>query len=102
MAITIVAQGGQFHQFRLTEHVVPSSPQYQDILRQASACETSHPRVRHPGTDLKLLLGGVLEELLRREHNRGRAHALMRRIDPWRALAFLNERLRGPHQTMAR
>jgi DHA2 family multidrug resistance protein len=36
-AITVVAQREQFHQFRLIEHLVPSSLQYQETLRQAAA-----------------------------------------------------------------
>jgi DHA2 family multidrug resistance protein len=37
MAITIVARREQFHQLRLTEHLLPSLPQYQESLRQATA-----------------------------------------------------------------
>jgi MFS transporter, DHA2 family, multidrug resistance protein len=37
MATTILAQRAQFHQFRLVEHLVPSSPQYQETLQQMSA-----------------------------------------------------------------
>lgn len=37
MAITVLAQREQFHQERLTEHLVPSSPLYQSILQQAAA-----------------------------------------------------------------
>lgn len=37
MAITIVARREQFHQLRLTEHLIPSSPQYQETLREAAA-----------------------------------------------------------------
>jgi MFS transporter, DHA2 family, multidrug resistance protein len=36
MATTILAQRAQFHQVRLTEHLVPSSPQYQEVLQQAA------------------------------------------------------------------
>jgi len=36
MAIAALAQRAQFHQARLTEHLVPSSPQYQQSLRQAA------------------------------------------------------------------
>jgi DHA2 family multidrug resistance protein len=42
MAITLIAQREQFHQFRLTEHLVPSSPQYQETLRQAAARFVAH------------------------------------------------------------
>jgi DHA2 family multidrug resistance protein len=42
MAITLIAQREQFHQFRLTEHLVPSSPQYQEALRQAAAHFVAH------------------------------------------------------------
>jgi len=37
MAITILAQRAQFHQFRLVEHLAPSSQEYQESLRQAAA-----------------------------------------------------------------
>ena len=37
-----IAQREQFHQFRLTEHLVPSSPQYQETLRQVAAHFVSH------------------------------------------------------------
>ncbi|HEY7301689.1 MAG TPA: DHA2 family efflux MFS transporter permease subunit [Xanthobacteraceae bacterium] len=37
MAITIVAQREQFHQFRLTSHVFPSSLQYRQALEQAES-----------------------------------------------------------------
>src|SRR6266480_7339385 len=37
MAITVLAQRSQFHQARLTEHLVPSSPQYQQSLQQAAS-----------------------------------------------------------------
>jgi DHA2 family multidrug resistance protein len=37
MAITVLAQRAQFHQARLTEHLVPSSPQYQEALQRAAA-----------------------------------------------------------------
>jgi DHA2 family multidrug resistance protein len=37
MAITMLAQGAQFHQARVTEHLVPSAVPYQESLRQASA-----------------------------------------------------------------
>jgi MFS transporter, DHA2 family, multidrug resistance protein len=37
VAITVVAQREQFHQFRLTEHLFASSPHYQETLRQAQA-----------------------------------------------------------------
>jgi MFS transporter, DHA2 family, multidrug resistance protein len=37
MAITVLAQREQFHQVRLTEHLVPSSPLYQETLREAAA-----------------------------------------------------------------
>src|SRR5262249_15060672 len=37
IAITVLAQRAQFHQSRLVEHLVPSSPLYQDALRQAAA-----------------------------------------------------------------
>jgi MFS transporter, DHA2 family, multidrug resistance protein len=37
MAITVLAQRAQFHQVRLTEHLVPSSPQYQQSLEQAAS-----------------------------------------------------------------
>jgi DHA2 family multidrug resistance protein len=36
MATTMLAQRAQFHQLRLVEHLVPSSPQYQESLRQAA------------------------------------------------------------------
>jgi DHA2 family multidrug resistance protein len=35
LAQTMLAQRQQFHQSRLTEHVYPSSPQYQETVRQA-------------------------------------------------------------------
>jgi DHA2 family multidrug resistance protein len=37
IAITVLARREQFHQFRLAEHLVPSSPQYQSALQQAAA-----------------------------------------------------------------
>jgi DHA2 family multidrug resistance protein len=37
MAITMLAQRAQFHQARLTEHLVPSAVPYQEALRQAAA-----------------------------------------------------------------
>jgi MFS transporter, DHA2 family, multidrug resistance protein len=37
MAITLLAQRAQLHQTRLVEHLVPSSPLYQETLRQAAA-----------------------------------------------------------------
>jgi DHA2 family multidrug resistance protein len=37
MAITLLAQRAQFHQTRLVEHLAPSSPLYQETLRQAAA-----------------------------------------------------------------
>jgi DHA2 family multidrug resistance protein len=37
MAITVLAQRAQFHQARLTEHLMPSSPQYQEALQRAAA-----------------------------------------------------------------
>jgi MFS transporter, DHA2 family, multidrug resistance protein len=36
MAITVLAQRMQFHQLRLTEHLLPSTPQYQQALQQAA------------------------------------------------------------------
>jgi len=41
-----IAQREQFHQFRLTEHFVPSSPRYQEALRQAAAHFVSHGEPR--------------------------------------------------------
>jgi DHA2 family multidrug resistance protein len=37
MATTMLAQRAQFHQARLTEHLVPASPQYQQLLQHAGA-----------------------------------------------------------------
>jgi DHA2 family multidrug resistance protein len=37
LAISMLAQRAQFHQERLTEHLIPSSPQYQQALRHAGA-----------------------------------------------------------------
>ena len=37
MAVTLLAQREQFHQVRLTEHLVPSSPLYQDTLARATS-----------------------------------------------------------------
>jgi MFS transporter, DHA2 family, multidrug resistance protein len=51
MAITVLAQRSQFHQLRLTEHLVPSSPQYQSALQQAAehfaAQGASRPDAQH-------------------------------------------------------
>jgi DHA2 family multidrug resistance protein len=37
MAVTVLAQREQFHQVRLTEHLAPSSPLYQDTLARATS-----------------------------------------------------------------
>jgi DHA2 family multidrug resistance protein len=37
MAITMLAQRAQFHQVRVTEHLVPSAVPYQEALRQTAA-----------------------------------------------------------------
>jgi DHA2 family multidrug resistance protein len=37
MAITLLAQRSQFHQARLTEHLFPSSPQYQQTIHQLAS-----------------------------------------------------------------
>jgi MFS transporter, DHA2 family, multidrug resistance protein len=42
MAITVLAQRAQFHQARLTEHLVPSSVQFQNSLQQAASRFASH------------------------------------------------------------
>jgi DHA2 family multidrug resistance protein len=42
MSQALLAQREQFHQARLAEHVLPSSPVYQQTLRQAQAYFTAH------------------------------------------------------------
>src|SRR5712691_7672836 len=72
-----------------------------------SRCSTqgpapSHPRVRKAWSDLHLLLGGVLERLIRRQHDRDGAHALMGGVDAGGRFALLDQGLGGAHQPMAR
>src|SRR5215831_3897823 len=61
-----------------------------------------HRRLGHAGTRGERLFGGVLERLIRRQHHRGRAHLVVRRIDAGRRDAFLRQRLGRAHQAMAR
>src|SRR5262249_54827243 len=62
----------------------------------------SHRRLGHAGTRGERLFGGVLERLIRRQHHRGRAHLVVRRIDAGRRDAFLRQGLRRAHQAVAR
>src|SRR3954454_24560655 len=61
-----------------------------------------HGRLRHAGTRGKRLFGGILERLIRREHNRGGAHLVVSRIDTGRHDAFVGQSLGRPKQAMAR
>src|SRR5215813_4217683 len=61
-----------------------------------------HRRLGHAGTRGERLFGGVLERLIRRQHHRGRAHLVVRRIDAGRRGAFLHQCLGRPHQAVAR
>src|SRR5262252_3706839 len=61
-----------------------------------------HRRLSHAGTRGERLFGSVLERLIRRQHHRGRAHLVVRRIDAGRRDAFLHQRLGRPHQAVAR
>jgi DHA2 family multidrug resistance protein len=42
VANTMLVRGMQFHQNQLTDHLVPSSPQYQEALRQATDQLVAH------------------------------------------------------------
>src|SRR5262245_66624029 len=53
-----------------------------------------HRRLRDAGTRGERLFGGVLERLIRRQHHRGRAHLVVRRIDAGRRDAFRSEERR--------
>src|SRR5262249_7451834 len=62
-----------------------------------------HPRLwATAGRRGGALFGGVLERLIRRQHHRGRAHLVVRRIDAGRRDAFLRQGLRRAHQAVAR
>src|SRR6516225_964031 len=61
-----------------------------------------HRRLSHAGTRGERLFGSVLECLIRRQHHRGRAHLVVRRIDAGRRDAFLHQRLGRPHQAVTR
>src|SRR5262249_55104570 len=60
-----------------------------------------HPRMREAWAHLELLTGRILVRRVGRQHDRGRAHALMDRVDAGRRLVLLNHRLGGAHQAMA-
>src|SRR6516225_5436069 len=61
-----------------------------------------HRRLGHAGTRGERLFGGVLERLIRRQHHRGRAHLVVRRIDAGRRDTLLRQRLRLAQQAMTR
>src|SRR5262245_45067754 len=52
-----------------------------------------HRRLRHARARGERVLGGVLERLIRRQHDRGRAHPVVRRIDAGRRDALFDQRL---------
>ena len=74
MAITVLAQRSQLHQLRLTEHLVPSSPQYQSSLQQAAshfaAQGATRPDAQHQAI-------GWLGQLVQ---DQSVAHVLYRRV----------------------
>src|SRR5262245_44973543 len=61
-----------------------------------------HARMREARAHLELLTGCILVGYVRRQHDCGRAHALMDGVNPGRRLVFFDQRLGGAHQTMAR
>src|SRR5262245_2389040 len=74
------------------------------LMRALSVCIVCSSNRRVPDTRPRgeRLLGGVLESLIRRQHDRGRAHLVMLGIDTGWDHALLDQCFGGAHQAMAR